>query len=180
MAHWRMTMTPPSHSNRARPRPMERTLPSPLISFLDSCPWAPRQNVSQSCCIAREFLVRSSENRSRRGSDVSVRARKLSFNPLPDEWDPPAEREDNIQAVGAFEVPKWKRIRELPPALSYNSSLDVITYSTRSSSFSTGVRHCRLLPLRCRDRVWLRCHKAGPEERGRLSRSLLGEWRGWC
>ncbi len=53
----------------------------------------------------------------RRDSDVSVRARKLSFNPLPHEWDPPAQRADNIQAVGAFEVAKWKRIRELarPP-----------------------------------------------------------------
>ena len=58
------------------------------------------------------FSFVPSEQRSRSGSDVSVRARKLSFNPLPDEWDPPQDRADNIQAVGAFEVPRWKRIRE--------------------------------------------------------------------
>lgn len=54
-----------------------------------------------------------SEQRTRRGSDVSVRANKLSFNPFPDDWDPPAERADNVQAVDAFAVPKWKRIRKL-------------------------------------------------------------------
>ncbi len=55
-----------------------------------------------------------SNHGSRRSSDasVSVRARKLSFNPLPDEWDPIDERADNIQAVGAFEVPRWKRLSE--------------------------------------------------------------------
>ncbi len=49
---------------------------------------------------------------SRRGSQASIRARKLSFNPLPEEWDPLPHSEDLIQAVGAFEVPKWKRVRE--------------------------------------------------------------------
>jgi hypothetical protein len=48
---------------------------------------------------------------SRRGSDTSsFRARKLSFNPLPDEWDPPALKADNVQAVSAFDVPRWTRI----------------------------------------------------------------------
>lgn len=57
----------------------------------------------------------------RRGSDASVRPRKLSFNPLPQDWDPPAVakndlgnlyRNDLQEPVSAFEVPQWKRIRE--------------------------------------------------------------------
>ena len=55
------------------------------------------------------FAPLLTENRSRRSSDASTRNRKISFNPLPAEWDPPAL--DQIQAVGAFEVPKWKRTR---------------------------------------------------------------------
>lgn len=55
------------------------------------------------------FAPLLAENRSRRSSDASTRARKISFNPLPAEWDPPAL--EQIQAVGAFEVPKWKRTR---------------------------------------------------------------------
>ncbi|ELQ43271.1 hypothetical protein OOU_Y34scaffold00162g40 [Pyricularia oryzae Y34] len=53
------------------------------------------------------------EIRSRRGSDasvISVRPTKLTFNPIPEQWDPPSERHGNVQAVGAFEVPEWKRI----------------------------------------------------------------------
>jgi len=45
----------------------------------------------------------------RRESDASTRARKLTFNPLPPEWDPPVTI-DHPQAVGAFQVPKWKRL----------------------------------------------------------------------
>ncbi|CAK7222215.1 hypothetical protein SEUCBS140593_004822 [Sporothrix eucalyptigena] len=58
---------------------------------------------------------------SRRSSDasISVRSRKLSFNPLPDEWDPIDERADNIQAVGAFEVPKWKRVAQVFATVLY-------------------------------------------------------------
>lgn len=43
---------------------------------------------------------------------ASLRARKLSFNPLPEAWDPAFARHDDIPnpAVGAFEVPQWKRI----------------------------------------------------------------------
>lgn len=49
----------------------------------------------------------------RRGSiSAHLRARKLSFNPLPEEWDPPELRQDEIQAIGAFEVSKWKRMRK--------------------------------------------------------------------
>lgn len=53
--------------------------------------------------------------RSRRGSDASIgaseRARKLTFNPLPESWDPVIARDDpQNTSVGAFEVPKWKRL----------------------------------------------------------------------
>lgn len=41
----------------------------------------------------------------------SPRDRKLSFSPLPGSWVPPATEED-VQAIGAFEVPKSKRICE--------------------------------------------------------------------
>lgn len=47
---------------------------------------------------------------------ASERARKLSFNPLPESWDPAFTRDDDVPnpAVGAFEVPQWKRIRKFP------------------------------------------------------------------
>lgn len=43
---------------------------------------------------------------------ASLRARKLSFNPLPEAWDPAFVHDDGIPnpAVGAFEVPRWRRI----------------------------------------------------------------------
>jgi hypothetical protein len=41
----------------------------------------------------------------------SPRDRKLSFSPLPGSWVPP-EVEQNTEAIGAFEVPKSKRICE--------------------------------------------------------------------
>jgi len=40
----------------------------------------------------------------------SLRNRKLSFSPLPDSWDPPVL--DTVQPIGAFEVPRIRRIRE--------------------------------------------------------------------
>ncbi|KAI1760969.1 MFS general substrate transporter [Hypoxylon sp. FL1150] len=59
--------------------------------------------------------------RSRRGSVSSVaaseRARKLTFNPLPESWDPAyvEDRETHhlAQSRGAFEVPQWKRILQV-------------------------------------------------------------------
>ncbi|KAI1653600.1 MFS general substrate transporter [Daldinia decipiens] len=60
--------------------------------------------------------------RSRRGSASSAaaseRARKLTFNPLPESWDPVFEDEDEGhlhlgQSRGAFEVPRWKRILQV-------------------------------------------------------------------
>ncbi|KXH66550.1 major facilitator superfamily transporter [Colletotrichum salicis] len=57
---------------------------------------------------------------SRRGSDASsVRAGRLTFNPLPDEWDPAASKPDTVLAVGAFEVPQWKRILQVTIAVIY-------------------------------------------------------------
>ncbi|KAA8633359.1 hypothetical protein SMACR_04814 [Sordaria macrospora] len=64
------------------------------------------------------FAPLLTENRSRRSSDASTRNRKISFNPLPAEWDPPAL--DQIQAVGAFEVPKWKRTLQVVVAVIYS------------------------------------------------------------
>ncbi|KAI0175672.1 MFS general substrate transporter [Hypoxylon sp. FL1284] len=58
--------------------------------------------------------------RSRRGSVSSVaaseRARKLTFNPLPESWNP-AFADDQVphhtQSRSAFEVPQWKRILQV-------------------------------------------------------------------
>jgi hypothetical protein len=70
------------------------------------------------------FTTVTTDLRSRRASDASTRARKLTFNPLPQEWDPQSTV-DQPQAVGAFNVPKWKRLRmstpsQLTPTLSSN------------------------------------------------------------
>ncbi|KAI0021459.1 major facilitator superfamily domain-containing protein [Xylariomycetidae sp. FL0641] len=68
-----------------------------------------------------------SRHGSRRGSvsssAASVRARRLSFNPLPESWDPVmlggnGER-DAANTVGAFEVPKWKRVLQILAAVVY-------------------------------------------------------------
>ncbi|KAK2002816.1 major facilitator superfamily transporter [Colletotrichum falcatum] len=57
---------------------------------------------------------------SRRGSDASsVRAGRLTFNPLPGEWYPAANKPDTVLAVGAFEVPQWKRILQVVVAVFY-------------------------------------------------------------
>ncbi|KAK3949419.1 major facilitator superfamily domain-containing protein [Pseudoneurospora amorphoporcata] len=64
------------------------------------------------------FAPLLTENRSRRSSDASTRNRKITFNPLPAEWDPPAL--EQIQAVGAFEVPKWKRTLQVVVAVTYS------------------------------------------------------------
>jgi MFS family permease len=68
----------------------------------------------------------------RRGSDASLRPRKLSFNPLPQEWDPSQAKPDRSQGIdlhqnqdrhkaarGAFEVPQWKRILQVAAAVLY-------------------------------------------------------------
>lgn len=62
--------------------------------------------------------------RSRRGSISSIaasdRARKLSFNPLPESWDPVPSKDDALShPVAAFEVPKWKRIAQVIVTVIY-------------------------------------------------------------
>ncbi|KAK4168524.1 major facilitator superfamily domain-containing protein [Cladorrhinum sp. PSN259] len=64
------------------------------------------------------FAILPTDQRSRRSSDASARARKLTFNPLPQEWDPPTTL-DQLQAVGAFEVPKWKRLLQVAATVIY-------------------------------------------------------------
>ncbi|KAI0099896.1 major facilitator superfamily domain-containing protein [Nemania sp. FL0031] len=62
---------------------------------------------------------------SRRGSITSsapsIRARRLSFNPLPESWDPVVARDADhpAQTIGAFEVPQWKRILQIICAVIY-------------------------------------------------------------
>ncbi|KAI1814491.1 FMP42 protein [Poronia punctata] len=66
--------------------------------------------------------------RSRRGSiastapSVTIRPQRISFNPLPESWDPviPEGDVDNLaNTVGAFEVPQWKRILQIVCAVIY-------------------------------------------------------------
>ncbi|KAI1264147.1 FMP42 protein [Xylariaceae sp. FL1019] len=72
------------------------------------------------------FLSLPSEGeRSRRGSVTStapsVRARRISFNPLPESWDPVIAKDSDhpAQTIGAFEVPWWKRITQILCAVIY-------------------------------------------------------------
>ncbi|KAH8675769.1 FMP42 protein [Xylariales sp. PMI_506] len=72
------------------------------------------------------FLSASDDGiRTRRASvssfGASERARKLSFNPLPESWDPVTVKDDSgpVPAVGAFEVPKWRRMLQLIVTVLY-------------------------------------------------------------
>ncbi|KAI5861820.1 MFS general substrate transporter [Durotheca rogersii] len=65
-----------------------------------------------------------SQRRSPRGSVSSAvaseRARKLTFNPLPESWHPVFDDDQDqhlTQPVGAFEVPQWKRILQVVAAV---------------------------------------------------------------
>ncbi|CZR50960.1 related to MFS amino acid transporter [Phialocephala subalpina] len=57
--------------------------------------------------------------RSPVGSHESPRDRKLSFSPLPGSWDPPAAEEHEPATIGAFEVPKSKRILQVTISVFY-------------------------------------------------------------
>ncbi|KAI1504365.1 major facilitator superfamily domain-containing protein [Biscogniauxia marginata] len=63
--------------------------------------------------------------RSRRGSAsstaASARAQRLSFNPLPESWDPTTVKSAHHpgQPVGAFEVPQWKRVLQIAVTVFY-------------------------------------------------------------
>ncbi|KAH8177714.1 major facilitator superfamily protein [Sarocladium implicatum] len=65
------------------------------------------------------------DHHARRGSDASIRPRKLSFNPLPQEWDPqlpdakPGHHQPEQNGVSAFDVPQWKRILQIFAAVVY-------------------------------------------------------------
>ncbi|CAL3962219.1 hypothetical protein PZA11_000557 [Diplocarpon coronariae] len=49
----------------------------------------------------------------------SSRDRKLSFSPLPGSWDPPPALTENVNPIGAFEVPRFKRILQVIIAVIY-------------------------------------------------------------
>lgn len=116
------------------------------------------------------------DHHARRGSDASIRPRKLSFNPLPQEWDPaipdtkPGHHQPEQGGISAFDVPQWKRIRMF--------STKTLTLATPFLGIPTDVldspdlgRRC-ILPLRRRCRFWIRCHKASPQIPRRLCRHL--------
>ncbi|KAL8304036.1 hypothetical protein RB597_004632 [Gaeumannomyces tritici] len=71
-----------------------------------------------------EFVPGDPVTRSRRGSDASVlsaRAQKLTFNPLvvPDNNGNVVHPVAPADAIGAFEVPRWKRILQIASAVFY-------------------------------------------------------------
>ncbi|KAL8419762.1 hypothetical protein RB594_002797 [Gaeumannomyces avenae] len=71
-----------------------------------------------------EFVPGDPVTRSRRGSDASVlsaRAQKLTFNPLvvPDDNGNVVHPVAPADAIGAFEVPRWKRILQIASAVFY-------------------------------------------------------------
>ncbi|KAG5752681.1 hypothetical protein H9Q70_004678 [Fusarium xylarioides] len=55
----------------------------------------------------------------RRGSDASLRVRRLTFNPVPQDFETASLRPDeqHAQTVGAFEVPQWKRLLQIGAAV---------------------------------------------------------------
>ncbi|KAJ0121676.1 major facilitator superfamily transporter [Diaporthe amygdali] len=55
----------------------------------------------------------------RRSPSPSSRDRRLSFNPLPESWDPPTSKPGYLESVGAFEVPKWKRVLQVFATVIY-------------------------------------------------------------
>ncbi|KAI7787104.1 major facilitator superfamily transporter [Diaporthe eres] len=55
----------------------------------------------------------------RRSPSPSSRDRRLSFNPLPESWDPPTSQPGYLESVGAFEVPKWKRVLQVFATVLY-------------------------------------------------------------
>ncbi|KAM5356324.1 hypothetical protein ACJ41O_002970 [Fusarium nematophilum] len=59
------------------------------------------------------------EARDRRASDASLRVRRLTFNPVPQDYETASLRPDeqHIETVGAFEVPEWKRLLQIVAAV---------------------------------------------------------------
>lgn len=65
------------------------------------------------------FARLSVGGRSSRDVSPSSRERRLSFNPLPESWDPPSGKPGYLESVGAFEVPKWKRVLQVAATVLY-------------------------------------------------------------
>ncbi|KAI1119375.1 major facilitator superfamily domain-containing protein [Nemania sp. NC0429] len=71
------------------------------------------------------LVVPPDGERSRRGSIAStapsIRPQRLSFNPLPESWDPVVapDTDHPAQTIGAFEVPQWKRILQVVCAVIF-------------------------------------------------------------
>lgn len=148
----------------------------------------------------------------RRGSNTGHRPRKLSFSPFPQEWDPPQPPlnktssghdhfydnagtghadQQTIEAVSAFEVPAWKRIREytfhhpwaiftttntpspltpnpththIHPFLTLLNQQHVTPPADDQLSIFSSDRRCRpLLSISRRRCLWLRRHQARPQ-----------------
>ncbi|KAM0437421.1 hypothetical protein ACHAPT_001783 [Fusarium lateritium] len=59
------------------------------------------------------------EARDRRASDASLRVRRLTFNPVPQDYETASLRPDDqpAETVGAFEVPEWKRLLQIAAAV---------------------------------------------------------------
>ncbi|PSR74785.1 major facilitator superfamily domain-containing protein [Coniella lustricola] len=66
-----------------------------------------------------ETFSRLSTPGASRSASPSSRDRRLSFNPLPESWDPHAGKPGYIDSVGAFEVPKWKRALQVLVTVLY-------------------------------------------------------------
>jgi len=96
----------------------------------------------------RLTAVEEIEPWSREASPDS-RHRKMSFNPV-GTW---TEATGEEPTIGAFEVPKWKRMRMFMPGVIKQSL----------TSHSPGLPRRYLLPLRRRRRLRIRRDKARPD-----------------
>lgn len=85
-----------------------------LQSYYTSVNTQPRGRLHATMSLNRVSSLESFSHLSfegqRRSPSPSSRDRRLSFNPLPESWDPPTSQPGYLESVGAFEVPKWKRV----------------------------------------------------------------------
>lgn len=103
--------------------------------------------------------------RGRSPASATSRDRKLSFSPFPGAWDP-IPTQEVIPAIGAFEVPKAKRIRKFFVITNRDAEADL------TPTYSTGRSCCYILPLCRRDCLWLRCPQTSLDQGTGLSISL--------
>jgi hypothetical protein len=112
-------------------------------------------------------------------SPTGSRDRKLSFSPLPESWSPPAA-DVETQAIGAFEVPKAKRICK---SLSFQSSGFVtvllretmIEFPLTEHPNSTSLYSSHLLSFRRWHCLWLRSYQTSPHSRTCIPQPLHEE-----